>query len=816
MLKRNSLFMQVPFGILYPFFIIASELLFGFPNSEMTGFGSISGTVHDALSKSPLASVNITVDSTFTGTASNNQGEFLLEKIPCGRHTIQFSMIGYEKLILKNIEVISGQTTHKSINMHPLVLKSKNIKITANRYERIAEYNEIALKIPISIQEIPVSVDIISREMIQDQCSRTLSDALKYTSSINVQGNLGSQDYFLIRGFESNSSGLILLDGVDEPDVSLYQFYGFGFFDLYNIDQIEALKGPAAFLYGSNTLSGTVNLTLKKPVLNNFSEIDFQIGSYQDKRSSVDLGVADKNSKWAFRFNGLLHEYAQYRNPEKNHKIAINPAFTWKFSNQNQLTFLYEHIDSKMRPDTGIPLYSDGHSWMIPQVSDQTNYDSPFDLFDLSFHRFRIQFQSQPRKWIQIKNQFFSSTLKGHSNLTMSHMPFLDKDMQWKLTRHLFAAEESQSFIGNQTDVHLQFHTGRILHHLVAGCEIRKLDMDSDKGKLMLNHVRYLSPDTSINITSNDIDQCMTIDTETQLNNLAPYIAALTTISDHLKIMSGGRIDIIDYSTNRENAPFDYISRYVTSSISPYSNCFKCFSPTLGCVYLNSQQLSFYMNIGQSYAFTASSYDQPEKSKQFEMGFKYQGKSKRFRMSAAVYQLNKDHIMIPIQIPSEGTIQSSSGSQRSEGLELEIETQPYDHLYCFINYAYTDAYLTHYQAYIQTKQRLTELLNFSDNYAPFVPNHLFNLWVTKFIQDRWGFGFGLCYTGDQYISIENDFKLPGYWMLNAMLSYQMNHLKLQYDLKNISNNKFYMRGLGPNSVIPGNPIIMHASLLVSL
>ncbi|MBN2103275.1 TonB-dependent receptor [bacterium] len=798
------------------FFIIMSEFLCSFSNNKMNQFGSIHGTVQDAVTHAPLISVNITVDSAYTGTASNHRGEFFLDKIPPGMHMLQFSMIGYEKFLIKNIRVESGRSTFRSINMTPLVLKSENIKIVANRYDRISDYNEIALKIPVPIQEIPVSVDIISREMIQDQSSRTLSDALKYTSSINVQGNLGSQDYFLIRGFESNSSGLILLDGVDEPDVSLYQFYGFGFFDLYNIERIEALKGPSAFLYGSNTLSGTVNLSMKRPLFDNFSEIAFHIGSYQDKRTSLDLGVADQNSKWAFRFNGLLHEYEHYRNPEKNRKIAVNPAFTWKFGNQTRLTFYYEYIDSEIQPDTGIPLYSDGNSWMIPKISDQTNYQSSFDLFSQSFQKFRIQFQSHIKNSIQIKNQFFSSYLNGRTNLTMSHMPFLDNDMQWKLTRHLYAADESQFFTGNQTDIHFKLHTGQIKHQLVAGFEIRKSHIQSNKGIKMLNHILYLSPDNDTDLTEDDINRCMTIGTETDLYNLAPYVAAYTTVSHHFKIMSGGRMDFIDFSTNRQNTPFDYISRYVTSQPAPYSNGFKRFSPTFGCVYLNSEELSFYTNIGQSYAFTASSYDQPEKSSQFEMGFKYQGKSKRFRMSAAIYRLNKDHITIPIQIPSEGTVKSSSGSQRSEGLEIEIQTQPFDNLYCFINYAYTDAYLTNYQAYIQTKQRVTELLNFSDNYAPFVPCHLFNLWMTKFINDRWGFGFGICHTGDQYISIENDFKLTGFWTFNAMLSFQINHLKFQYNLKNLSDTKFYMRGLGPNSVIPGNPREMNASIIVSL
>ena len=61
----------------------------------------------------------------------------------------------------------------------------------------------------------------------------------------------------MIRGFDSLSSGLVLTDGVPEPESTFYP--------LYNVRQVEVMKGPTAFLYGGNPLAGAVHLVRKQP-----------------------------------------------------------------------------------------------------------------------------------------------------------------------------------------------------------------------------------------------------------------------------------------------------------------------------------------------------------------------------------------------------------------------------------------------------------------------------------------------------------------------------------------------------------------------
>jgi len=91
------------------------------------------------------------------------------------------------------------------------VYEGEVITVIAEKENPIAEFNQIAARITLSIHDTPLSINVITQKTIKEQNAVTLSDALMNVSSINIQSNMGTQDYFLIRGFESLTAGMILL-----------------------------------------------------------------------------------------------------------------------------------------------------------------------------------------------------------------------------------------------------------------------------------------------------------------------------------------------------------------------------------------------------------------------------------------------------------------------------------------------------------------------------------------------------------------------------------------------------------------------------
>ncbi len=138
--------------------------------------------------------------------------------------------------------------------------------------------SSIAFKTPLSFLETPLSVGVVSSGLLDSQSAVGLGDALKNVSGAQAQGGFGVFETFIIRGFESLSSGLVMTDGSPEPEV--------GFYDLYNIERVEVLKGPSAFLYGGNALSGTVNLARKKPTGDTFAHFRFGYGQFNTRRAA--------------------------------------------------------------------------------------------------------------------------------------------------------------------------------------------------------------------------------------------------------------------------------------------------------------------------------------------------------------------------------------------------------------------------------------------------------------------------------------------------------------------------------------------------
>ena len=165
--------------------------------------------------------------------------------------------------------------------------------------------NTIATKLPLSAQLTPANVGTVSEALVTEQDGYYLSDALRNVSSLNVQAQGGVHDYFLIRGFDSISSSLVLTDGAVEPEATWYP--------MYNVAGVEVLKGPAGFLYGIDPLAGVVNIVRKQPLPTSFANLGLRVGSFSTVEGTVDWNQASTDGRRNFRLNGMALQTDNYR-----------------------------------------------------------------------------------------------------------------------------------------------------------------------------------------------------------------------------------------------------------------------------------------------------------------------------------------------------------------------------------------------------------------------------------------------------------------------------------------------------------------------
>ena len=151
------------------------------------------------------------------------------------------------------------------------------------------------------------------------------------------------------RGFDSLANGLVLSDGAPEPEATFYQ--------IYNVDRVEALKGPGAFLYGGNPLSGTINLVRKRPdPASDFARVNVSFGSFSTYRATLDAARALSDQGHALRFNALWQDAESYRDDKNSSILAVNPTLRLNLGERSTLHLDFEYLTSEHRSDSGLPI----------------------------------------------------------------------------------------------------------------------------------------------------------------------------------------------------------------------------------------------------------------------------------------------------------------------------------------------------------------------------------------------------------------------------------------------------------------------------
>jgi iron complex outermembrane recepter protein len=699
-------------------------------------------------------------------------------------------------VLMSGINTLFAQIQDTSI-----IVSKDTIEVKADKYLHIPNINSIASKISIPIHKTPASVGVVTSNVMLDQNAVVLSDALRNISGINVQGNLGTNDYFLIRGFESSGSGLILTDGIQSPDISMYEIYGFGFYDMYNIERVEVLKGPASFLYGANTLSGAVNLLRKLPIPRNFANLSVRMGDYRLKRGTFDTGITSEDKKIMFRFNGLLQHSEQYRKGKYSKSKALNPSITWKINRKATLNLNFEYVNSLLIPDAGIPLYIPDGNWLLPDVALDISFQTPLDESNQEIYKLYIDYGRKIGSSIEVKSKIFYKNIDGHTDITVPHNPHPSISGAWILERHIYSFSEEQNILGAQNEALFKYVNAGFRNDFLIGFESSILESNATRTLSQIPATLLFYHKESVKNT-NDVFKLNDISCNSKIYTLSPYFVNYMHFSESFQMLFGGRYDMLNFETDRQNAPFDYFTMSLSSIPESLKKSYDKFSPMLGLVYKESENLWFYANVGKSFSRGKRIIDDPINSTQFEIGYKYKSKDGKIRNSFAIYNLEKENIAIPLQGPLQGFAHSPTGNQRSQGLEFEISTKPTDDWYFSFAYTYTIADLLKYNALFIDEYFKIGLDDFSNNSPAFIPAHLLNIWSTKELYKGFGIGAGIKYVGKQYAYIDNEFEIDGYFLYDMTLFYHSDQWEFRVNIKNITGKKYLTRGFGPYSVIP--------------
>ncbi len=353
--------------------------------------GIIQGTVFDKKSGEALWNVNVTIIGTNSGAASDKNGKFLIEKIPVGEFTLQFSAIGYEKLLIKDVKVEPGKTVNIQVKLEPTVIKTQEIVVTGTRSIH-------------SLKDVPVETNLISEKEIRGIGLQTLTDAIRWVPGVNISGGApnGAARRFtgMIHGLPAQYS-MILVDGERAKSEHIHTGINLNLVPMNRIERIEVVKGPGSALYGSEAFGGVINIITKTLTQEPVTSAEISYGNYNTQ--NINLSHGSSFGKFGYYFNGNLirTDGVPDANDIKFDYFQTNllGKLSYKMTDNNLLKFNVRYYGNKYLRSAGKPKVNDTWFDMVGHWESKFNDKSNIST-GLSYSQFKGEYRDDDNRTI--------------------------------------------------------------------------------------------------------------------------------------------------------------------------------------------------------------------------------------------------------------------------------------------------------------------------------------------------------------------------------------------------------------------------------
>jgi outer membrane receptor for ferrienterochelin and colicins len=152
------------------------------------------------------------------------------------------------------------------------------------------------------ISEVSANVQIVTAKEMHERGYQSLEDVLADLPGFQFRNISGFNSYVFQRGVPSqNNLILLMIDGVQVNELNSGGFYGGSQYNLSNIEQVEIVYGPASALYGTNAVSGIINLITKKAKENRGPGLALSYGSFSTFITAADYGYFNDKKDYGMR-----------------------------------------------------------------------------------------------------------------------------------------------------------------------------------------------------------------------------------------------------------------------------------------------------------------------------------------------------------------------------------------------------------------------------------------------------------------------------------------------------------------------------------
>jgi catecholate siderophore receptor len=516
------------------------------------------------------------------------------------------------------------------------------------------------------LRDIPQTITVISKEVIEEQGATTLRDVLRNIPGLTMaagEGGTPAGDNLTLRGFSARND--VFVDGV--RDLSPQSR------DTFNMEQVEVTKGPASAYSGRGSTGGTINMVSKSPGVDPLYGFSFNLGTDGTRRVTGDLDVPLERlglgKRTGFRMNFVAHESdVAGRDVVENKRWGIDPSLAYGLGTPTRLTLSYFKLKQDNLSDYGIPWVPVTNNVLVEfrdmpaPVPRDTFYgfktrDEEKLNSDLGTIRFEHDFSDN----LSLRNQVRYGRSTRDSIATPPRFPSNDSTVITREMRSWLTKDENWD---DQTDVRARFSTMGIQHSLSAGLDLTR-EVNIRKTRTAPNTFTTLYNPNPNDTFTGTITLSPLVGDITG-NSLAAYAFDTVNLGQKFELTGGLRWDYFDVegfsTTGASVARIDRMLGWRAAAV---------YKPkTTGSIYA-AYGTSLNPSLeGLSYG-TANAAIEPEKTYTFEVGTKWELLRQRLLLSAAAFRIDKTNARTPGLLPGDPP-QVLEGEQRVKGIELGV------------------------------------------------------------------------------------------------------------------------------------------------
>ncbi|GMN03846.1 TonB-dependent receptor [Erythrobacter sp. MTPC3] len=659
-----------------------------------------------------------------------------------------------------------------------------------------------SVKTPTPIIDVPQSVTITTQDEILERGFDSIGQIVDYTPGVNNSQGEGHRDSIVFRGVRSTAD--FYIDGVRD-DVQYYR-------GLYNLTQVEILRGPNALLFGRGGTGGILNRVTKKGELGEtFGGGQVAVDTFGAYSVQGDINLSASETA-ALRVNASYESLDNHRDFYDGERIGFNPTARLALGEDTLLDLSYEFASHDRFIDRGIPTGLDGRP--VEEFEDIMFGDELENFSDLEAHLLRANLQHQfSDSWKANVAAFYGDYDKVYSNYYASAYNQLATPDEVTLDGYIDTTERQNLILsGNLVG---EFETGAISHTLLFGGEYISTSSDQnrfnpvfdtsddDTETFLIQRPIALSGGVGINADGVPTSARFTDlndDTRVNIDVVSLYIQDEIEITDWLHVVVGGRYDSFDIEVNN----------VVASEIRTRRD--EEFSPRGGIIIKPQENISIYASYsesflprsGEQYANINGDNDAlaPDTFVNLEAGIKWDldfGLS----LTAAIFDIEQSSPQANDLDPETLDVIDSN----IQGFEVQAQGEVMPGWTMQAGYSFLDG--------VQVDEFGNEGLRPRE-----LPEHMFSIWNNVEVTDRFGIGLGLTHQGESFItngeityvgangdSVTTRAVLPAYTRVDAAAYYNVSdNLRLQVNVENLTDTLYFPTSQSTQQATVGAPI----------